>query len=162
MNSSSYQNKDTRSSPSAIAGNMGRRLLPAVRDLTRDGRWSTYDVSVRKKMGGICAETGYPLKLSSPPNLAGWVIFLQLARRGALPARCSVLSHVISLAGHWAMGISGLFRDWLPLVSFSNTWPNTVAPSGEIYCISLYLNIKKYFYMQDTSHTSCQFIYLLN
>ncbi len=31
---------------------MGRRPLPAVRDLTRDGRWSTYDVSVLKKMGG--------------------------------------------------------------------------------------------------------------
>ncbi len=26
--------------------------LPALRDLTRDGRWSTYDVSVHKKMGG--------------------------------------------------------------------------------------------------------------
>ncbi len=31
---------------------MGRRPLPAVRDFTRDGRRSTYDVSVRKKMGG--------------------------------------------------------------------------------------------------------------
>ncbi len=32
--------------------------LPAVRDFTRDGRWSTYDESVRKKRGGgICAET---------------------------------------------------------------------------------------------------------
>jgi hypothetical protein len=27
---------------------MGRRPLPAVCDLTRDGRWSTYDVSVLK------------------------------------------------------------------------------------------------------------------
>ena len=50
---------------------MGRRPLPAVRDFTQDGRWSTYDVSVRKKIGGgICAETGYPLKLPSPTNLA--------------------------------------------------------------------------------------------
>ncbi len=31
---------------------MGRRPLSAVRDLTRDGRWSTYDVNVLKKMGG--------------------------------------------------------------------------------------------------------------
>jgi hypothetical protein len=31
---------------------MGRRPVRAVRDLTRDGRWSTYDVSERKKMGG--------------------------------------------------------------------------------------------------------------
>ncbi len=30
---------------------MGHRPLPAVRDLTRDVRWSTYDVSVLKKMG---------------------------------------------------------------------------------------------------------------
>ncbi len=34
---------------------MGHRPLPDVRDFTRDGRWSTYDVSVRKIMGGICA-----------------------------------------------------------------------------------------------------------
>jgi hypothetical protein len=30
---------------------MGHRPLPAVRDFTLDGRWSTYDVSVLKKMG---------------------------------------------------------------------------------------------------------------
>jgi hypothetical protein len=38
---------------------MGRRPLPAVRDLTRDGRWSTYDESVLKKIEwGRCAQTG--------------------------------------------------------------------------------------------------------
>jgi hypothetical protein len=31
---------------------MGRRPLPAVPDFTRDGRWSTHNVSVRKKIGG--------------------------------------------------------------------------------------------------------------
>jgi hypothetical protein len=31
---------------------MGRRPLHAVLDFTREGRWSTDDVSVRKKMGG--------------------------------------------------------------------------------------------------------------
>ena len=36
----------------SIASTMGRRPLPAVRDFTRDGRWSTYDVSVCKKLGG--------------------------------------------------------------------------------------------------------------
>jgi hypothetical protein len=41
-----------------------------VRDLTRDGRWSTYDVSVLKKMGGRCAKTGDPLKLPTPTKLA--------------------------------------------------------------------------------------------
>ncbi len=52
--------------------------LPAVRDLTRDGRWSTYDVSVLKKMGGKMrtARTTKPHQQNSP----GWVIFLQLAR----------------------------------------------------------------------------------
>jgi hypothetical protein len=42
---------------------MGRRPLPAVRDLTRGGRWSTYDVSVVKKMegggGAILARLGH-------------------------------------------------------------------------------------------------------
>jgi hypothetical protein len=33
-------------------GGMGRQPLPVVGDFTRDGRWSTHDVSVRKKMGG--------------------------------------------------------------------------------------------------------------
>ncbi len=66
---------------------MGRRPLPAVRDFTRDGRWSTYDVSVRKKMGGggvICAETGYPLKLPSPTNLAGLGHFPPAIQAGRL------------------------------------------------------------------------------
>jgi hypothetical protein len=53
---------------------MGRRPLPAVRDLTCDGRWSTYDVSVLKlynvSFRGICARTGHPLKLPSPTKLA--------------------------------------------------------------------------------------------
>jgi hypothetical protein len=51
---------------------MGRPPLPAVRDLTRDGRWSTDDVGVLKKMGGEgrCAQTGHPPKLPSPTKLA--------------------------------------------------------------------------------------------
>jgi hypothetical protein len=48
---------------------MGRRPLPGVRDFTRDGRWSTYNVSVLKKMGGRCAQTGHPLKLPLPTKL---------------------------------------------------------------------------------------------
>ncbi len=49
---------------------MGRRPLPSVRDLSRDGRWSTYDVSVLKKMGGRrCVQTRHPLKLPSPTKL---------------------------------------------------------------------------------------------
>ncbi len=53
---------------------MGRRPLPALRDLTRDGRWSTYDVSVLKlynvSFWGRCARKGHPLKLPSPTKLA--------------------------------------------------------------------------------------------
>ncbi len=49
---------------------MGRRPLPAVRDFTRDGRWSNHDVSVLKKMWKNMHRDRYPLKLPSPTNLA--------------------------------------------------------------------------------------------
>jgi hypothetical protein len=69
--------------------------MPAVHDLTRDGRLSTYAESVLKLskvyFRGKCARMGHSLKLLSPTKLPGWVIFLQLARRAAFPARCSVL-----------------------------------------------------------------------
>jgi hypothetical protein len=52
---------------------MGHRPLPAVRYLTRDGRWSTYDVSVLKLFNvsfrGRCARMGNTLKLPSPTKL---------------------------------------------------------------------------------------------
>jgi hypothetical protein len=45
-----------------------------VRDLTRDGRWSTYDVSVLKlsnvSFWGKCARMGNTLKIPSPTKLA--------------------------------------------------------------------------------------------
>jgi hypothetical protein len=66
--------------------------LPAVRDLTCDRRWSTCDVSVLKPSSVSfrgCARMGNTLKLPSPTKLAGWVIFLQLARM--LPCRPGVL-----------------------------------------------------------------------
>jgi hypothetical protein len=75
---------------------MERRPLPAVRDLTRAGRWSTYDVSVLKlysvSFPGRCARmgVGHTLKILHQQNSHGWFIFLQLARQGALPARCSM------------------------------------------------------------------------
>ncbi len=53
--------------------------LPAVRDLTRDGRLSTYDESVlvlsKVSCQGKCARTGHPLKLPST----------KLARLGHFP-----------------------------------------------------------------------------
>jgi hypothetical protein len=59
---------------------MGQRLLP-------DGRWSTYDVSVLKKMGGgggRCAQTGHPLKLPSPTNIARLGHFPPASQAGRL------------------------------------------------------------------------------
>jgi hypothetical protein len=59
--------------------------LPAVRDFTRDGRWSTYDVSVLKKMGGgRCAQPGHPLKLPSPTKLARLGHFPPASQAGRL------------------------------------------------------------------------------
>jgi hypothetical protein len=58
--------------------------LPAVRDLTRDGRWSTYDVSVLKlsnnSFRGKCAQTGHPLKIPSPTKLFRLVHFPQASQ----------------------------------------------------------------------------------
>ncbi len=70
--------------------------LPAVRDLTRDGRLSTYDESVLKLSKVLfrekCGRTEHPLKpYHHQQDSPGWVIFLQLARRAAVPARCSIL-----------------------------------------------------------------------
>jgi hypothetical protein len=57
---------------------MGRRPLPVVRDFSRGGRWSTYDVSVRKKIRGkmrssvgsalACCKAGPSSNLGSVPQ----------------------------------------------------------------------------------------------
>ncbi len=64
--------------------------LPAVRDLTRDGRWSTYDESVLKlskvSFRGKCARTGHPLKLPSPSKLARLGHFPPASQAGRLAA----------------------------------------------------------------------------
>ncbi len=52
----------------ATGGNLGHRPLPAVHDLTRDGRWSTYDVSVLKKMGGGVHTERTPSKTATITN----------------------------------------------------------------------------------------------
>jgi hypothetical protein len=62
---------------------MVRRPLPAVRDLPRDGRWSTYVVSVLKKMGGRCSQTRNPPKLS-PTKLARLGHFPSASQAGRL------------------------------------------------------------------------------
>jgi hypothetical protein len=58
-----------------VGSNKGRRPLPAVRDLTRDGRWSTYNVSVLKKMGGKIRTDRTPSKATvtnkTPASQAG-------------------------------------------------------------------------------------------
>jgi hypothetical protein len=66
---------------------MGRRPLPAVRDFTRDGSWyilTMYSKCTQEKGGGICAETGYPLKLPSLTNLARLGHFPTASQAGRL------------------------------------------------------------------------------
>ncbi len=58
-----------------MVSTMGCRLMPAaVLDLTRDGRWNTYNVSVIKlynvSFRRKCTRRGQPLKLPSPTKLA--------------------------------------------------------------------------------------------
>jgi hypothetical protein len=66
---------------------MGRRPLPAVRDFTREGRWSTYDVSVLK-LYNVSFRGSYHHQQNSP----GWVIFLQqLSKPDRAPCRPGVL-----------------------------------------------------------------------
>jgi hypothetical protein len=69
--------------------------LPAVRDLTRDGRWSTYDVSVLKlpnvSFRGKYARMGNSLKLPSPTKLARLGHFPPASHAGGPPCRPGVL-----------------------------------------------------------------------
>ncbi len=62
--------------------------LPAVRDLTRDGRWSTYDVSVFKLSNvtfwGKCARMENNLKLPSPTKRARLGPFPPASQAGRL------------------------------------------------------------------------------
>ncbi len=81
-------NKKNLSSATGRVYIMGRRPLPAVRDLTRDGRWSTYDVSVLKlynvSFRGKCARMGNTLKLPSPTKLARLGHFPPASQAGRL------------------------------------------------------------------------------
>ncbi len=62
--------------------------LPAVRDLTRDGRWITCDVSVLKlsnvSFRGKCARMGNSIKLLSPTKLARLGHFPPASQAGRL------------------------------------------------------------------------------
>jgi hypothetical protein len=54
----------------------------------------------RVSFRGKCARTVHPLKLPSPTNSLGWVIFLQLASQpGGPPCRPGLLYYIFSLAG---------------------------------------------------------------
>jgi hypothetical protein len=64
---------------------VGRQPLPAVRDFTPDGRWSTYDVSVCKKMGENMRRDRLPSKaIPSPTNLAQLGHFPPVSHAGRL------------------------------------------------------------------------------
>jgi hypothetical protein len=62
--------------------------MPAVRDLTRDGRWSTYAVSVLSLSNvsflGKCAHMGNTLKIPSPTKLARLGHFPPASQAGRL------------------------------------------------------------------------------
>jgi hypothetical protein len=65
---------------------MGRRPLPAVRDLTRDGRWSIYTMYVYSRKWGEDAhrQTGHSLKLPSTTKVARLGHFPPASRPGVL------------------------------------------------------------------------------
>jgi hypothetical protein len=70
----SHDNHSALSDPHIFVSTIPHWPLPTVRDLTRDGRWSTYDVSVLK-MAKVsfrekCARMGITLKIPSPTKLA--------------------------------------------------------------------------------------------
>jgi hypothetical protein len=81
---------------------MGRLHLPALRDLTRDGRWSSYDVSVLRlyniSFRGRCERTGHPLKLPTTTKLARPGHFPLASQAGRLAGPLFYV-YVLSLAG---------------------------------------------------------------
>jgi hypothetical protein len=80
--------------------------LPAVRDSTRNGRWSTYDVSVLKltnvSFRGKCARMGNTLKLPSPTKLARLGHFPPGSQAGRLAGPVFYV-YVFSLANFFIM-----------------------------------------------------------
>ncbi len=77
--------------------------LLAVRDLTRDGSFSTYDKSVLKlskvSFRGKCARAGHPLKLPSPTKLVRLGHFLPASQAGCLA--CPVFYTISFLFTPW-------------------------------------------------------------
>jgi hypothetical protein len=75
--------------------------LPAMRDLTRDGRWSIYDVSVIRlsnvSFRGQCALMENTLKLPSPKKLARLGHFPPASQAGRLAGTVFYI-YVFSLA----------------------------------------------------------------
>ncbi len=94
--------------------------LPAVRELTRDGRLSTYNESVLKLskvlFKGKWARTGHPLKLPSPTKLA---------RLGHFPPA----SQACRLAGPVIYNISVLCSCVQPPPPPHNAWESYLSPS---------------------------------
>jgi hypothetical protein len=103
---------------------MGRRSLPVVCDFTRDGRWSTHDVSVRKKMGGKMRTDGVP----SPTNLAPLGHFPPASQVGCL-AGLVFYVYVFSLRG----GLEVHMNLMLPRVSKVRFLPIFLTFQGASY-----------------------------
>jgi hypothetical protein len=86
---------------------MGLRPLPAVRDLTQDGRWSTYDASTQALQCLVCsfrercARMGNTLRLPSPTKLARLGHFPPASQAGRPGVLCICFSlGVVSGADH--------------------------------------------------------------
>jgi hypothetical protein len=88
--------------------------LLAVRDLTREGRWSTYNVSVLKlsnvSFQGKCARIGNTLKLPSPTKLAWLGPFPPVSQAGRLAGQVFHV-YVFSLIA-CVVKISSLVYQW--------------------------------------------------
>jgi hypothetical protein len=104
-----------------------------VRDSTRDGRWSTYDVSVLKLFivlfWGKCARMGNTLKIPSPTKLARLGHFPPASQAGRLADSVFyvyVSSLVVNIlqqcvwAG-WGGGVAYLHVGMTCLLAISNT-----------------------------------------
>jgi hypothetical protein len=76
------------SSCDAATNDCGCDIFCAVRVFTRDGRWSTYDVSVLKlsyvSFRGKCTRKGNTLKIPSPTKLARLGHFPPASQAGRL------------------------------------------------------------------------------
>jgi hypothetical protein len=105
-----------------------------------------------------CARTRQPLKLPSPTKLARLGHFPQLARRSALPARCSMFIYFLYVS---------------PLPTFVGTFYNLGGPKAILYCTLLHTSFanvshclqggkNKNFILTFAKNTAWFYLYIFN